>query len=113
MLRGDLRLQEQGREGGEPLPAKLLWFPLTKGRGAYTHAVMGMDQQYPYPAKIVISYFMDAIANVPGGQRYIETFMDPERVPLHIAVMTQYGGQTRFAHRSWLPLGTRSASKSS
>ena len=83
--------------GQNPYPAKLPWFPLTKGRGSYTQALMGMDQQYPYPIKIAISYFMDAIGNVAGGQRYLETFTDPNKIPLHIAIMTQYGTQTRYA----------------
>lgn len=84
-------------KGENPYPAKLPWFPLTKGRGSYSQALMGMDQHYPYPVKIVISYFMDAIGNVAGGQRYIETFKDPDKIPLHIAVMTQYGQQPRLA----------------
>jgi len=84
-------------KGENPYPANLPWFPLTKGRGSYTQALMGIDQKYPYPIKIVISYFMDAIANVAGGQRYIETFTDPDKIPLHIACMTQYGTQTKYA----------------
>ncbi|MFZ5945193.1 MAG: molybdopterin-dependent oxidoreductase [Bacillota bacterium] len=84
-------------KGENPYPAKLPWFPLTKGRGSYTQALMGIDQQYPYPVKIVLSYFMDAIGNVAGGQRYLETFKSLEKIPLHIAVMTQYGEQIRYA----------------
>ena len=66
-------------------PSKLPWFPFTKG-GLSVSAISGIDQKYPYPAKVVITYFSDLIYSMPGGRRFIETLKDPEKVPLYISV---------------------------
>ncbi len=71
--------------GQNPYPAKLNWFPYTHG-GLWTEALAGMDQGYPYKAKIVLTYFGNPVYSLPAGHRYIDMFMDPEKVPLHIAL---------------------------
>lgn len=71
--------------GQNPYPAKLSWFPLTHG-GLWTEALAGIDQGYPYKAKIVIEYFANPIYSLPAGHKFIETFKDPNKVPLHIAI---------------------------
>ena len=66
-------------------PSKLPWFPFTKG-GLSVSAISGIDQKYPYPVKVVITYFSDLIYSMPGGRRFIETLSDPDKVPLYISV---------------------------
>ncbi|WP_456455898.1 4Fe-4S dicluster domain-containing protein [Thermovibrio sp.] len=66
-------------------PSKLPWYPFTKG-GLSVSAISGIDLKYPYPAKVVITYFSDLIYSMPGGRRFIETLKDPEKVPLYISV---------------------------
>ncbi len=66
-------------------PSKLPWFSFTKG-GLSVSAISGIDQKYPYPVKVVITYFSDLIYSMPGGRRFIETLGDPDKVPLYISV---------------------------
>ena len=68
-------------------PSKLPWFSFTKG-GLSVSAISGIDQKYPYPVKVVITYFSDLIYSMPGGRRFIETLSDPEKVPLYISIDT-------------------------
>lgn len=72
-------------EGQNPYPAKLNWFPMTHG-GLWTEAIAGIDQGYPYKAKIIITYFGNPVYSLPAGHKYIEMFKDPNKVPLHIAL---------------------------
>ncbi|ADU97190.1 molybdopterin dinucleotide-binding region protein [Thermovibrio ammonificans HB-1] len=79
---------EKSREFKEKgYPSKLPWFPFTKG-GLSVSAISGIDQKYPYPVKVVITYFSDLIYSMPGGRRFIETLKDPDKVPLYISVDT-------------------------
>ena len=66
-------------------PSKLPWFPFTKG-GLSVSAISGIDQKYPYPVKVVITYFSDLIYSMPGGKRFVETLSDPDKVPLYVSV---------------------------
>lgn len=84
-------------QGRKPYPSKLPWYPLNMRGGAWGEMFMGADHRYPYPAKIAITYFADLVFNMPAGARFAETFADTEKIPLHIAVTTQYGMTARLA----------------
>ncbi|MBI4686724.1 MAG: molybdopterin-dependent oxidoreductase [Nitrospirae bacterium] len=66
-------------------PSKRPWFPFSKG-GLCVETMSGIDQQYPYPCKIFISYFFNPIYSIPGGYRYVETLKSREKVPLHVSI---------------------------
>ncbi|WP_456432780.1 4Fe-4S dicluster domain-containing protein [Thermosulfuriphilus sp.] len=66
-------------------PSKLPWFPFTKG-GLSVSALCGVDQGYPYPIKILFTYFFNPIYSVPGGERFRETFASVEKIPLHVSI---------------------------
>ena len=68
-------------------PSKLPWFPFTKG-GLSVAAISGIDRQYPYPIKVLISYFADFVYSMPGGKRFISTLKDHDKVPLFISIDT-------------------------
>ncbi len=84
-------------QGRKPYPSKLPWYPLNMRGGSWGEMFMGADHKYPYPAKIAITYFADLVFNMPAGARFAETFADPDKIPLHIAVTTQYGMTARLA----------------
>ena len=66
-------------------PAKLPWFPFTKG-GLSVSALAGIDQAYPYPIKVLFTYFFNPVYTAPGGRRFEETLKDPQKVPLHVSI---------------------------
>ena len=66
-------------------PARLPWFPFTKG-GLSVSALEGIAAGYPYPIKILFTYFFNPVYSVPGGKRFEEVLADPERVPLHVSI---------------------------
>ncbi|MBN2654991.1 MAG: molybdopterin-dependent oxidoreductase [Nitrospirae bacterium] len=66
-------------------PSKRPWFPFSHG-GLCVETMSGMDQQYPYPCKIFMSYFFNPVYSIPGGYRYIETLKNTEKVPLYISI---------------------------
>lgn len=66
-------------------PSKLPWFPFTKG-GLSVSALAGIDQAYPYPIKVLFTYFYNPVYTIPGGQRFVETLKDPKKVPLHVSI---------------------------
>ena len=68
-------------------PSKLPWFPFTKG-GLSVAAISGIDQQYPYPIKVLIAYFSDFIYSMPGGIRFVETLKNHDKIPLFISIDT-------------------------
>lgn len=84
-------------QGKKPYPSKLPWYPLNMRGGAWGEMFMGADHKYPYPAKVAITYFADLVFNMPAGARFAETFADTDKIPLHIAVSTQYGMTARLA----------------
>ncbi len=69
----------------EGYPARLPWFPFTKG-GLTVSALAGIDQKYPYQIGLLFTYFFNPIYSIPGGERFIETLKDPEKVPLHVSI---------------------------
>ncbi|OAG27400.1 molybdopterin-dependent oxidoreductase [Thermodesulfatator autotrophicus] len=66
-------------------PSKLPWFPFTKG-GLSVSALAGIDQAYPYPIKVLFTYFYNPVYTTPGGKRFAETLKDHNKVPLHVSV---------------------------
>lgn len=66
-------------------PSKRPWFPFSLG-GLCVEAMSGIDQQYPYPCKILVTYFFNPIYSIPGGYRYVETLKSREKIPLHVSI---------------------------
>ncbi|WP_218188389.1 molybdopterin-dependent oxidoreductase, partial [Desulfosarcina cetonica] len=70
---------------GSGYPARRPWFAFTKG-GLCVEALSGIDQQYPYPAKVLFTYLFNPVYSIPGGYRFKETLADPDKVPLHVSI---------------------------
>ncbi|WP_434132265.1 molybdopterin-dependent oxidoreductase [Sporomusa sphaeroides] len=66
-------------------PSKRPWFPFTVG-GLCVEAMSGIDEQYPYPCKILFTYFFNPVYSIPGGNRYEATLADHKKVPLHVSI---------------------------
>jgi len=66
-------------------PSKRPWFPFSKG-GLCVETLSGIDEKYPYPCKMLFTYFFNPIYSIPGGYRYIETLKNSDKVPLHVSV---------------------------
>jgi len=66
-------------------PSKRPWFPFSKG-GLCVEMMSGIDQKYPYPCKILFTYFFNPIYSIPGGYRYVETLKSADKVPLHVSI---------------------------
>ncbi|MEA3548800.1 MAG: molybdopterin-dependent oxidoreductase [Thermodesulfobacteriota bacterium] len=73
--------------GGNGYPAKRPWFSFTKG-GLSVETMSSIDAQYPYPCKILFTYFYNPVYSTPGGYRYQETLLDTDKVPLHVSIDT-------------------------
>lgn len=71
--------------GGSGYPAKRPWFPFTLG-GLCVETLSGIDQMYPYPCKILFTYFFNPVYSIPGGKRFVETLRDENKVPLHVSI---------------------------
>ncbi len=77
---------EKSREFKEKgYPSKLPWFAFTKG-GLSASAMAGIEARYPYPIKILFTYFFNPVYSIPGGKRFEETLASPEKVPLHVSI---------------------------
>ncbi len=70
---------------GSGYPSKRPWFGFTKG-GLCVEALSGIDQQYPYPAKVLFTYLFNPVFSIPGGYRFKQTLADPDKVPLHVSI---------------------------
>ena len=66
-------------------PAKRPWYPFSLG-GLCVETLSGIDQMYPYPCKILFTYFFNPIYSIPGGYRYKETLKSHDKVPLHVSI---------------------------
>ena len=77
-------------------PSKRPWFPFSKG-GLCVETLSGIDQQYPYPCKILFTYFFNAVYSIPGGYRYKETFKSFDKVPLHVSIDIAINESNLFA----------------
>lgn len=71
--------------GGSGYPAKRPWYPFTQG-GLCVETLSGIDQKYPYPCKILFTYFFNPLYSIPGGRRFAETLESPDKVPLHVSI---------------------------
>lgn len=76
--------QKKKDKTGSGYPSQRPWFPFSKG-GLCVECISGIDELYPYPAKIVFTYLFNPVYSIPGGYRYHETFKDQEKVPLHVS----------------------------
>jgi len=72
-------------ETGSGYPAKRPWFQFTKG-GLSVETMSGIDEKYPYPCKVLFTYFYNPIYSTPGGYRYQETLRNTDKVPLHVSI---------------------------
>jgi len=70
---------------GSGYPSKRPWFPFTKG-GLSVECLSGIDQQYPYPAKVLFTYLYNPVYSTPGGYRFKETLLDLKKTPLHVSM---------------------------
>ncbi len=66
-------------------PARRPWLSYTKG-GLCVEALNGIDQGYPYPCKVLFTFFFNPVYSIPGGQHYIPMLKDPDKVPLHVSM---------------------------
>ncbi len=71
-------------ETGNGYPARRPWFPFSKG-GLSVETMIGIDEKYPYPCKILFTYFFNPVYSIPGGYRFKETLADTEKTPLHVS----------------------------
>lgn len=83
---------------GEKDPQPLLpWFPLAPA--ADNQAVFSIANQYPYQAKIILSWMVNNILSTPGAMQdaVLDKFKDPAVVPLHIASDVIIGENAQLA----------------
>lgn len=73
------------KEGGAGYPSKRPWFSYTRG-GLSTEAMSGIDERYPYPCSILVTYLYNGVYSAPGGYRYVSTLQDPAKTPLHVSL---------------------------
>ncbi|VVS93635.1 molybdopterin-dependent oxidoreductase [Desulfoluna spongiiphila] len=70
---------------GSGYPSRRPWFPFSKG-GLCVECLSGMDEQYPYPAKVLFTYLFNPVYSIPGGYRFKETLSSTDKVPLHVSM---------------------------
>lgn len=79
----------------EGYPAKRQWFPMASD--IYQEIFPSIQDQYPYATKILISYMASAPYSLPGGNKVIDTLVDLEKLPLHIASDILVGELSMYA----------------
>lgn len=77
--------KQKKAETGSGYPAKRPWFQFTKG-GLSVETMSGIDEKYPYPCKVLFTYFYNPVYSTPGGYRYQETLQNTDKVPLHVSI---------------------------
>lgn len=77
--------RKKKENSGSGYPSERPWFSFTKG-GLCVEALSGIDQQYPYPAKVLFTYLFNPVYSIPGGYRFKETLADLQKVPLHVSI---------------------------
>jgi anaerobic selenocysteine-containing dehydrogenase len=78
-------------------PAKRPWFPFAV-LGNYQEVVPGIADQYPYPAKVLITYWNAFPYSVPALKRMFEaTVSDETRLPLFVAIDPIIGENSAYA----------------
>ena len=83
-------------ETGNGYPAQRPWFSFTKG-GLSVESLSGIDEQYPYPCKVLFTYFYNPVYSTPGGYRYRQTLEDRDKVPLHVSIDTSINESNLYA----------------
>ena len=71
--------------GGSGYPARRPWFAFTRG-GLCVETLSGIDQQYPYACKVLFTFFFNPVYSIPGGERFVSTLKDQQKVPLHVSI---------------------------
>ncbi len=69
-------------------PPKRPWFVLGSSTGpSWQEIIPSIGEQYPYPIKVLITYWANSLFTVPGARRQEEQILrDPKKVPLFIAM---------------------------
>jgi tetrathionate reductase subunit A len=67
----------------EGYPAKRPWYPLASD--VYQEVIPSIDDQYPYPVKVLFMYKGAPTYALPAGDTNIKILADPEKLPLFIA----------------------------
>jgi len=89
-------LEYANKPAGKKYPATKPWFPESYG-GLWTEVFESIKDGYPYPCKILITYFGNPIFTLPAGHRYIDVLKDADKVPLHIAIDTVISETSMYA----------------
>lgn len=88
------------KAAGEADPKPLLpWYIATTGGDSDTQALISLVHQYPYQAKIMMSWMTNTLQCSPGALRdeIIDRLKDPAVVPLHIACDVVIGEHAQLA----------------
>ena len=88
--------QRKVKAGENPYPPRRPWYPFSHA-GITTEALAAADTGYPYPVKCYINYYINSVKSIPGGERYVDTFKDPNKIPLFISVDTTISETSIYA----------------
>lgn len=90
----EYRQKEQSKGSG--YPARRPWFKFSAG-GLCVEALSGIDEGYPYPCGVLVTYLFNPVYTIPGGYRYIETLSSAEKVPLFVSIDTAVNESNLYA----------------
>lgn len=76
-------------------PAKRQWYYMASD--IYQEILPSIEDAYPYPTKILISYMAAAPYALPGGHKNIEVLVNTEKLPLYIANDITIGEMSMYA----------------
>lgn len=80
-----------------PFPAKRPWGPYWT-HGNYQEIVPGIFDQYPYPTKVLITYWNNLPYATPALKNvWLATVQDPAKLPLFVAIDNQMGEASMYA----------------
>jgi anaerobic selenocysteine-containing dehydrogenase len=83
------------RDGG--YPAKRPWFPIGS-QGNYQEVIPSALEKYPYPLKVLITYWNAWPYSTPALKKVWEdTLRDETRIPLYVAIETHIGEASSWA----------------
>jgi len=88
--------RQKKEKNGTGYPARRPWFAFTNG-GLCVEAMSGIDEGYPYPCGVLITYLFNPVYSIPGGYRYIETLTSAEKVPLFVSIDTAINESNLYA----------------
>lgn len=91
-LRGDA-----GGAAAYPYPARRPWFPYARN-GNYQEIIPSIAAGYPYPCKVLITYWNALPYSVPALKNvFLSTVRDTAKVPVFIAIDNQMGEVSSLA----------------